>query len=105
MKAALIAAFQAAAESLLDTFGASATYTHGGVPITVQAVVETSLDLIGEYGEKLEGRPIVTLNRAEVSEPQRGDTLECNGVTYAIDGVLTDRSDDYTVVAALRVVT
>lgn len=102
MNPSLTAVFQTAAAQLLAVFGANATYTHDGTPLAVQAVVETTLDQIGAYGERLEARPVATLNRAEVAEPQRGDTLECNGVTYTVDGVLAERSDDYTVVAALR---
>jgi hypothetical protein len=103
MNPALIATFQGVASDLLTAFGAPATYQGDtGGTLAIQAIVETATATVGDYGELLEPRPVATLNRAEVGEPRRGDTLICNDATYLVDGILADRSDEYTVTVALR---
>ena len=69
--------------------GDDATYT--SVPVS-------GAELAGQYGPMLEVREARDLPVKDVPDPQPGDSLTVNGVTYRIDQAL-DRSDLFVRVA------
>ncbi len=88
MNAALVATFTDVAESLLDTFGAPATLTHGVTTTPIQAVLESALAAIGEYGELMESRHTLTVLRT--SGAVVGDTVTLNSAVWRLAQLIED---------------
>jgi len=98
MNAELVATFTNVAESLLDTFGAPATLTHGVTTTPIQAVLESALAPVGEYGELMESRHTITVLRT--SGAVVGDTITLNSAAWHLAQLLDD--DGYTLKFAVR---
>ena len=78
--------------------GDDATYTSSSGTIATWAVPVSGAELAGQYGPMLEVREARDLPVKDVPDPQPGDSLTVNGVTYRIDQAL-DRSDLFVRVA------
>ena len=88
MNASLVATFTDVAAGLLVTFGAPATLTHGVTTTPIQAVLESALAAIGEYGELMESRHTLTVLRT--SGAVIGDTVTLNAVAWHLAQLIED---------------
>lgn len=106
----LVTTFTAVAADLMAAFGREVTHTDvDGNEVQIQAVIESALSPVGEYGERME--PRWTAEVAKSAGVQVGDTLAHAGTAtdddpYPDDVVWTTTqviSDDgYTVKFAVR---
>ena len=88
MNASLVATFTDVAAGLLVTFGAPATLTHGVTTTPIQAVLESALAAVGEYGELMESRHTLTVLRT--SGAVIGDTVTLNAVAWHLAQLIED---------------
>ncbi len=88
MNASLVATFTDVAAGLLVTFGAPATLTHGVTTTPIQAVLESALAAIGEYGELMESRHTLTVLRT--SGAVVGDTVTLNSAVWRLAQLIED---------------
>lgn len=74
----LVTTFTAVAADLMATFGREVTHTDvDGDEVQIQAVIESALSPVGEYGERMEQRTTVTV--AKSAGVTVGDTLRYAG--------------------------
>lgn len=98
MNAELVATFTDVAAGLLVTFGAPATLTHAATTAPIQALLESAVAPVGEYGERMESRHTITVLRT--SGAVVGDTVTLNGTVWHLAQLLDD--DGFTVKFAAR---
>jgi len=98
MNAELVATFTDVAAGLLVTFGAPATLTHTLVATPIQAVLESAVAPVGEYGERMESRHTITVLRT--SGAVVGDTITLNSAVWHLAQLLDD--DGFTLKFAVR---
>ena len=85
--------------------GEAVTYRRlaGGDPITAQAEIDLSVEVFGEESGVMEYRSVAVLQRADVGEPTRGDTIETvGGTTYAVQDVIQDLTDKVDVAVTIK---
>jgi len=96
-------AFATAAADLFAALGQAATYTPvSGAPLPVQAILDRNATVYGELGQVLENRAQVSLLRAEVTSPRRGDTVVIDAETFTLDNLDPGLSDDWVIVWWVR---
>lgn len=69
-------------------------------PVATWAMLNRGLAAVGDYGERMERRLTVQLPKADVSDPQPGDTLTIGATTYRLDQVVAD--DGFLIEVAIR---
>jgi hypothetical protein len=80
----LVATFKGVAVDLLATFGRPVTHTNSdGDEATVQAVIETRLEPVGDWGERMETR--TTIQVLKTSGVAVNDTFSEAGTVTADD--------------------
>ncbi len=96
--------FLTIAPVLLQVFGRTATYTATSAyppdVRTVRAILTKNAEIVGQYGEMLERRPVADLDATTIPTPRAGDTLLINGTLYTVDRLASD--NDYLVRVILR---
>jgi hypothetical protein len=81
--------------------GDAAVYEPGfGAAKATWAILNRSVDNVGQFGERLENRLTAQLPKADVPEPQPGDALTVGATTYRIDQTVND--DGLFVEVAIR---
>jgi len=98
MNAELVATFTDVAAGLLVTFGAPATLTHAATTAPIQALLESAVAPVGEYGELMESRHTITVLRT--SGAAVGDTVTLNSAVWHLAQLLDD--DGFTLKFAAR---
>ncbi len=70
--------------------GDEVTYTPaGGAHVATWAIVAVGSAMVGQYGERLEVRTTAQLPKADVPDPQPGDSITIGATTYRVDQVTT----------------
>ncbi|MFZ4792292.1 MAG: hypothetical protein ACOYMW_15620 [Candidatus Competibacteraceae bacterium] len=88
MNPELVATFTEVSAGLLSTFGAPALRTHALVSTPVQAVLDSAVAPVGDYGERMESRSTIMVLRA--SGAALGDTVTLNGTVWHLAQLLDD---------------
>ena len=98
MNSELVATFTEVSAGLLNTFGAPVLITHDLASIGAQAILESGVTPVGDYGERMESRYTMTLLRT--SGAALGDTVTLNGTVWHLAQLLDD--DGFTLKFAVR---
>lgn len=60
------------------------------VPVETWAILGRGSVAVGQYGERMESRTTAKLPKADVPDPQPGDTLTIGATEYRIDQIVND---------------